>query len=220
MKDAIFLSASVPDPVQGPQYCATADAVAITAAVSALIYVVIGRRLLVWGGQPAVTPMIWAIADGLNTNYGEWVRLYQSRHFEDEFPEDNQRFQNVTYTDDVEHDRDRSLALMRERMFSDFNYTAAIFIGGMGGIVQEFELLQKLQPNARLLPVISTGGGTLDIAKQIGSLAADLNDDMDYVALFHRYLEIPVKERRYGHPGDQPVSMADRLARPPRQKRR
>ncbi len=28
-------------------------------------------------------------------------------------------------------------------MFSDFNFTAAVFIGGMGGIVQEFDLLSN-----------------------------------------------------------------------------
>ena len=91
--------------------------------------------------------MIWVIAEGLGVEYGGWVKLYQSKHFQDDYPEDNQRFQNVTYTDDVGNDREDSLRLMRERMFLDFNFTAAVFIGGMGGILQEFDLLQKLQPN-------------------------------------------------------------------------
>src|SRR3546814_9504194 len=47
MTEAIFLSAGVPDPKRGPQYAATADTVAITAAVSALVHVTLGRRLLV-----------------------------------------------------------------------------------------------------------------------------------------------------------------------------
>ena len=153
MTDAIFLSAGVPDPKRGPQYAKTADTVAITAAVAALVHVTIGRRLLVWGGQPAITPMIWVVVDALGVDYGSWVRLYQSKHFQDEYPDDNQRFQNVTYTDEVESDRDKSLRLMRERMFSDFNFTAAVFIGGMGGIVQEFDLLQQLQPKALMLPL-------------------------------------------------------------------
>lgn len=120
MTDAIFLSAGVPDPKRGPQYAKRADTVAIAAAVSALVHVTLGRRLLVWGGQPAITPMIWVVAEGLGTDYGSWVKLYQSRHFNDEYPEDNQRFQNVIFTDDVVHDRERSLRLMRERMFTDF----------------------------------------------------------------------------------------------------
>src|SRR5580692_8712294 len=83
MTDAIFLSAGVPDPKRGPQYAKTADTVAITAAVSALVHVTLGRRLLVWGGQPAITPMIWVIAEGLGIEYGDWVKLYQSKHFKD-----------------------------------------------------------------------------------------------------------------------------------------
>jgi hypothetical protein len=211
MTDAIFLSAGVPDPKRGPQYAKTADTVAITAAVSALVHVTLGRRLLVWGGQPAITPMIWAVADGLGVEYGSWVRLYQSQHFKDEHPEDNQRFQNVAYTDDVKQDREKSLQFLRDRMFSDFNYTAAVFIGGMGGIVQEFDLLAKLQPNAMLLPVTSTGGAALDVAQRLGKISADLGEDMDYVALFHRHLGVSVKENRYRSPAEQPQVVADRL---------
>jgi len=140
----------------GPQYAKTADTVAITAAVSALVHVTLGRRLLVWGGQPAITPMIWVIAEGLGIEYGGWVKLYQSKHFKEEYPEDNQRFQNITYTDDVGRDREHSLQLMRERMFRTSTSRRRIH-RRMGGIVQEFDLLQQLQPNAAPLPVISTG---------------------------------------------------------------
>jgi hypothetical protein len=42
MTDAIFLSAGVPDPKRGPDYAKTADTVAITAAVSALVHVTLG----------------------------------------------------------------------------------------------------------------------------------------------------------------------------------
>lgn len=214
MTDAIFLSAGVPDPRRGPQYAKTADTVAITAAVSALVHVTLGRRLLVWGGQPAITPMIWVVAEGLGIDYASWVRLYQSKHFADEYPEDNQRFQNVIYTDDISHDRELSLRQMRERMFSDFNFTAAVFIGGMGGIVQEFDLLQQMQPQAKLLPVISTGGAVHDIAQRIGSIPSDLRDDLDYVALFHRHLGVSVKEMRYPRPAEQPPEVEERLWRP------
>ena len=206
----------MPDPKRGPQYAKTADTVAITAAVSALVHVTLGRRLLVWGGQPAITPMIWVVAEGLGTDYGGWVKLYQSRHFEDEYPEDNQRFQNVIYTEDVGHDREHSLRLMRERMFSDFNFKAAVFIGGMGGIVQEFDLLQQLQPKAVPLPVTSTGGAVLDVAERLGGVPPDLRDDLDYVTLFHRHLDVSVREMRYHSPTEQPRAVADRLWQRPK----
>lgn len=214
MADAIFLSAGVPDPKRGPEYAATADTVAIGAAVSALVHVTLGRRLLVWGGQPAITPMIWVVAQDIGVDYGRWVRLYQSRHFEDEFPEDNKRFQNVTYTDGVDSDREKSLRLMRERMFSEHTFKAAVFIGGMGGIVHEYELFRRLQPDAAVVPVVSTGGATLEVASRAGALAADLTDELDYVALFHRHLGISVKEERFRSPDDQPTAVDERFWRP------
>jgi len=214
MTDAIFLSASVPDPKRAAHYAKTADTVAITAAVSALIYVTLGRRLLVWGGHPAITPMIWEVAHSLNTGYGAWVKLYQSKHFKDEYPEDNQRFQNVTYTEEVNGDREESLRLMRERMFTDFTFQSAVFIGGMGGIIDEFELLHKLQPKATLLPVMSTGGAVQEIAEKVPQLPSDLRDDLDYISVFHRLLDISAKERRYRRPSDQPSTIPERLWKP------
>ncbi len=214
MSGAIFLSAGVPDPKRGPEYAATADTVAIGAAVSALVHVTLGRRLLVWGGQPAITPMIWVVAQDVGVDYGRWVRLYQSRHFKDEFPEDNERFQNVTFTDDVDSDRDKSLLAMRERMFSDHAFEAAVFIGGMGGIIQEYELFRRLQPKATVLPVVSTGGATLEVAARAGVIPADLADDLDYVALFHRHLRVSVREERFKSPDDQPPDVDERFWHP------
>jgi hypothetical protein len=215
MVDAIFLSAGVPDPKRGPEYAATADTVAITAAVSALVYVTLGRRPLVWGGQPAITPMIWVVAQEIGVDYGRWVRLYQSRFFQDEFAEDNARFQNVIYTDSVANDREKSLLAMRERMFCENTFKAAVFIGGMDGIVNEFEMFRRLQPNAAVVPVISTGGAVLKVAELLGSVDSDLRDDLDYVALFHRYLQISVREERFLRPEDQPTEVERRYWQPP-----
>lgn len=85
----------------------------------------------------------------------------------------------------------------------------------MGGIVQEFDLLQQLQPNAAPLPVISTGGAVLDVARRMGSVPSDLRDDLDYVALFHRHLGVSVKEMRYRSPVEQPPAVADRFWQDP-----
>ncbi|MEM5439938.1 hypothetical protein [Paraburkholderia diazotrophica] len=218
MNDAIFLSAGVPDPRRGPDYAATADSVAVAAAVSALVHVVLGRRELVWGGHPAITPMIWVVAQDIGVQYEKWVRLYQSSFFRDEFPEENARFQNVTFTDAVEADRDKSLLLMRERMFSENQFKAAVFIGGMGGILEEYELFRQHQPHASVIPVLSTGGAALRLAERIGHLPADLSNDRDYVALFHRHLDISVKEERYPTPEMQPDTVEDRFWTPPMKK--
>jgi hypothetical protein len=213
MSDTIFLSAGVPDPARGPQYAATADTVAITAAVSALVHVTLGRRILVWGGHPAITPMVWAVAEALGVDYGAWVKLYQSEFFRDEFPEDNERFRNVTYTPKVDGDLGQSLHGMREKMFTDYSFKSAVFIGGMGGIVTEFEMLRRLQPSIDVKPVVSTGGAVLDVAQRMTEVSPDLADDLDYVNLFHRHLGIPVGELRYRDPSEQPAEAAQRLWR-------
>jgi hypothetical protein len=209
--EAIFLSAGVPDPKRAPAYAETADSVAITAAVTALVYVTLGRRLLIWGGHPAITPMIWAVAESMGVDYGQWVRLYQSNWFEDQFPEDNERFRNVTFTDVVDGDQVKSLRHMRERMFKEQQFEAAVFIGGMAGIVEEFDLFTQLQPKANAVPVVSTGGAVLDLTKRVKSLPDDLRSDFDYISLFHRHLHIAPQEMRYSQPAEQPSKVADRM---------
>ena len=119
--ETIFLSAGVPDP-RTALFAATADPVAIGAAVSALIFVTMGRRRLVWGGQPAITAMVRVAAEDMGVEFGSWVRLYQSDYFEDDFPEENAAFSNVTYTPKVDGDRNASLMRMRERIFSEVDF--------------------------------------------------------------------------------------------------
>lgn len=210
MSGAIFLSASVPDPKRSPRFAETADPVAITAAVTGLVHVLLGRRLLVWGGHPAITPMIVVVAESMGVDYGRWVRLYQSNFFKVEFPEDNERFQNVTYTDAVANDLPNSLRVMRERMFSNHVFDAAVFIGGMEGILREAELFRHLQPRAKLVPVVSTGGASRRVVEE-HLISADLWEDFDYVALFHRHLNIDQREERFPTPEEQPANIEDRF---------
>ncbi len=214
MPEAIFLSAGVPDPKRGPQYAETADTVAITSAVSSLLYVTLGRRPLVWGGHPAITPMVWVVAQDIGIDYASWVKLYQTRYFEEDFPEENQEFQNVVFTRNVDDDRDKSLRLMRETMFRENDFSAAVFIGGMGGILEEFDMFRHYQPKANVFPIMSTGGAALELANKLSNLAPDLSLDRDYVALFHRHLDISVKEERFRNRDSQPRSISDRYWRP------
>lgn len=213
MMEAIFLSASVPDPRRSPAHAKTADTVSICSAVTALVHVALGRRMLVWGGHPAITPMISGVAEDLGVDYGRWVHLYQSRYFEDEYPEDNERFDNVTFVD-VGNDRESSLTEMRRRMLSDYNFSAGVFIGGMDGVILEYGMFCDLQSEAEVIPVASTGGASLEVAALVGPLPQDLFDDLDYVSLFHRYLNISVREERFQTPDHQPSDIEDRYWRP------
>lgn len=210
---SIFLSASVPDPLRAPRYAETADSVAIASAVGALVHVVLGRRRLVWGGHPAITPMVYSVAEGLGVDYSQWVSLYQSKYFEDRYPEDNDKFKNVTYTPRA-NTREESLTLMRVQMLADNAFGAGIFIGGMEGIIEEFHLFCDMKPEATVLPIMSTGGAVRDIGAELKDVCSDFASDLDYVALFHRHLDIPAAEKRYSRPSEQPRDLKERLLQP------
>ncbi len=215
MDDAIFLSASVPDPKRAPEFAETSNSVAITSAVRALVHVTLGRRVLVWGGHPAITPMIKVVAEEMDVDYGKWVKLYQSLYFKDQFPQDNEEFENVVYTENIENDREKSLRHMRERLFSEHNFRAAIFVGGMAGIINEAELFSQLQPGKDIIPVLSTGGASLKVAEIINKgLGEDLLNDLDYVQLFHRKLGVSAREDRFPSPDVQPIDIEKRYWQP------
>lgn len=184
---AIFLSASVPIVGRG-NYHETADPFLIQCAVREFVMAVIRNRKIVWGGHPAITPMIWTICQDLNIDYSTSVVLYQSRFFEDRFPEENKHFGNVILVDAVPEDREASLLLMREAMLSRQDLKAAVFIGGMEGVEAEYDLFRRFHPEGKILPVPATGGAALQLSERIGGFEeADLQD-VDFARLFHAEL--------------------------------
>ncbi len=191
---AIFLSASVP--LRGRQGHGTASPFLIREAVSALVEVVLGRRLLIWGGHPAITPMIWAAADSLGLEYGRTVRLFQSLYFRDQFPEDNARFKNVVYTEAVGGNRDTSLRRMREQMLRSASFEAAVFIGGMEGIQDEHEMFKEMAPNAKIVAMPSPGGVARTIFQDRPELPREMQDAIDFSNWFYRLLAISPREER------------------------
>ena len=211
---AVFLSAGVPDPTAA-HFVGDADTVAISSAVSALLQVTLGRRKLIWGGHPSITPMVWAFSESMGVEYADWVLLYQSLRFEDEFPDENKRFKNVVYTDRVGNDIAASLAVMRSRMLEENHFEAAVFIGGMRGILDEYQLFRDRAPEATVLPITSTGGAARLLGEQINAPAA-LSTNLDYVELLYAHLGIHPNERRYPKLADQPAELKDRLVKPGR----
>jgi hypothetical protein len=209
---AVFLSAGVPDPT-AKHFMIDADPAAISAAISALLFVVLGRRRLVWGGHPAITPMVWAFAESMQVDYGSWVKLYQSKLFEDVFPEETLRFKNVVFTESVSDEIGPSLQRMRERMLGENEFAAAVFVGGMGGIIDEYRMFVKRAPDAAIVPVASAGGAAAVLAHDIHADSAFWTS-LDYVELFHARLGIDPAEGRFRTPEDQrrhPLKDIDRL---------
>lgn len=191
---AIFLSACVPLMTRGT-YHETANPFLIQCAVREMVIAAIQRYKIVWGGHPAITPMLWNICEDLDIDYSDAVVLYQSRFFEDDFPEENRRFKNVIFTNAVYGNREASLLMMRKEMLSRSDLVGAVFIGGMEGVETEHEIFKHYHPDARVLSVPSPGGAALNLALDHGyGTAADL-DDIDFVRIFHTHFTELTKKR-------------------------
>ncbi len=187
---AIFLSASVPLVGRG-NYYETADPFLIQCAVRELVIAVIQGWHLVWGGHPAITPMIWTICQDLQVDYSHSVVLYQSRFFKEQFPEENRHFGNVVFIDAVPGDRDASLLRMREEMLSRQDLQAAVFIGGMEGIAAEYALFTRFHPQAKVLPVAAPGGAARQLAEKLGMFNEASLHNVDFAGLFRTEFHLP-----------------------------
>ena len=153
----LFLSASVPIPGRADgKYLVTADVIAIRDAVIALASVVMPHYRLIWGGHPSITPLIANVLRHSNRDVNECVTLYQSGFFVKEFPKENKDVERVVITEALE-DMGKSLELMRRKMIVENDFVAAVFIGGMNGVEEEYKMFVENHPNAKVIPVASTG---------------------------------------------------------------
>ncbi len=108
--------------------------------------------------------------------------------FEGSFPEENQLFDNVIYTDAVPNDLQGSLLLMREQMLSRPDLVGAVFIGGMDGVEVEYDIFKQFNQGAFILPVAAPGGAALNLARDKGYFTESELDDIDFASLFNRFL--------------------------------
>lgn len=185
----IFLSASIPLQERNPEYIETADIIAIRDAVIALTTVVLPYHRLIWGGHPSITPLVYYVMEKLKLNIQEHVTLYQSRFFEKHFPEDNNKFRNIVLTDIVDDDRESSLLHMRSRMLGESEFAAGIFIGGMEGVEEEYDMFIEKHPKALALPIASTGAAAKKIYdERFTDKNERLVKDYAYMSLFQKYL--------------------------------
>ena len=191
---AIFLSASVPT---RPPFDSDSRPQEIQAAISAIAQVALGRKKLVWGGHPAITPLLWAAAQSVGVEYSVAVELFQSRYFNDEdFPKENLHFANVTYVDPEPGDLAKSLKAMRLAMLTSTVFDAAVFVGGMEGIRDEYEIFRANWPMAACIPIAQTGGAACRLAIDIGYKPPSDIAPLDFVALLYRELSIRPRQKR------------------------
>ncbi|WP_026811123.1 SLOG domain-containing protein [Arenibacter latericius] len=186
----IFLSASIPLPSRDAKYIETADIIAIRDAVIALTTVVLPHHRIIWGGHPSITPLIYYVMEKLDMNIQEHVKLYQSLWFKDIFPPDNNKFENIVFTK-KEDSIPASIKLLREQMFSENEFSAAVFIGGMDGIEDEYRMFKEYHPEALLLPIASTGAATKLVYENLfpqNLKNTRLEKDYGYMSLFQKFL--------------------------------
>ncbi len=184
----VFLSASIPYPDRDKKFYDTADIVGIRDAVRALATVVIPKAHLIWGGHPSITPLIRFVMGKMNADLKKHITLYQSLYFEDHFPADNFAFENIILTE-KKINREVSLEIMRNKLIAENDFKVGIFIGGMEGVSEEYEMFTQRHPYALSLPVASTGAAAkLVYDKQPQKFDSRLQNDYAYMALFRELL--------------------------------
>ena len=165
---SIFLSASIPLPHRHPKYLKSADVVAIRDSIRALVSVFVPGGRIVFGGHPAITPLIRLLVRGMTPNVREHVILYQSLFFKTQLLPEASEFEQVRFTDAVDGDLDASLAQMRGAMISAYDFDAAVFLGGMEGVEIEYDIFRRLHPDKPAYPIASAGAAAGILSEKYG----------------------------------------------------
>lgn len=186
----LFLSASIPLQDRHEKYWQTADNIAIRDSVLALASVALPNFKLIWGGHPSITPLIAQVLRYKGVDVQRSVTLYQSLYFKPSFPSENKDVAHIIKTDDLGN-RDTSLAEMRNRMLSDNEFHAGIFIGGMDGVEEEYALFCEMHPQAKVFPIASTGAAAKMIYdKYWNNRQPELLTNLAYSSLFKDLLNL------------------------------
>jgi SLOG cluster3 family len=162
----VFVSAGFPSGDRGKPFVPY-DTGAIGFAATEVVRAVLeAEGRIVFGAQPAISPLVLRVAVELGRR--EVVDVYQSRFFEKDIPGETMRLINEGYAvphwtervpGESEKDPKPSLALMRTEMLEEAEPPdAAVFIGGMEGILGEYEMLRARPDGVPLLPLTAPGG--------------------------------------------------------------
>lgn len=193
---SVFLSASIPDP---ERWNGAFEAVEITDAVVAAVREVLAAQgRLVTAAHPTIAPLIlYVAAEFARQQDSPPVTVFQSELFVDVLPEATRRFQEegvallewtpASFGDEPEPGEwDASLATMRDTMLSTADPAAAVFIGGMTGIDDEFRLFGEMYPERPRYPIGRPGGESTRISRKSASRVEGLADADVYPSLFRR----------------------------------
>jgi hypothetical protein len=188
----IFLSASVPTVRRAEQYRRIEDAhFEIEQAVISLARAVFSESgQLVFGGHPAISPLVAMIAgeyrepryaEGSEEKPSAPIRIFQSRAFEGFLPSDTLLmyqlgYATITWIDAAKNEKfdpnidykeppcPESLRIMREAMIGGTRPEAMVCIGGMEGVEREAEIFREFRAESPIYVLERTGGASLLMA--------------------------------------------------------
>jgi len=139
----VLLSASFPFGERGDKEARPYD---VSQIADACVYVAQAlfraEATIVFGAHPTISPLILTVAS--QRPPAQRVAIYQSRWFKAAIPPETQLLQEMGfgYIEWTPRGRTRALSLERMRKAMMQNLDAAVFIGGMSGIHDEFALAQ------------------------------------------------------------------------------
>jgi hypothetical protein len=186
----IFLSASIPLPEDDARYLDTADIIAIRDSIRALVSVVAPAGQIVFGGHPAITPLIRLLVRNMTPDVNQHIILYQSAFFRRDFPPETAEFERVRIIEAVDNDEAASLMRMREAMIGGHQYDAGVFLGGMNGVEREFAIFRRMHPNIPAYPIASTGAAARILFDEFARDRVELLTDLRYLSLFRSLFNI------------------------------
>jgi hypothetical protein len=177
---SLFISASIPAPTR---WDGAYDANAITDAVVAFAREALERGwTVVTAAHPTIAPLVFFVAQDMGIRAEKPpVVVYQSALYSEMFPEEIAKFESEGFGRLVlteaaagevpEPGRNmHSLFRMRRQMLEEQRPRVAVFIGGMEGINDEWDLVADLCPDAARFALFSPGGAAAGLVQEADAL--------------------------------------------------
>lgn len=194
-----FMSGSIPDPVR---WKGAFEPLEITdAIVSFARTCLIQGHKIVTAAHPTLAPLLLYVAAELPRQEQVSIRIYQSLLFEDILPTATRRFEaegigEIIWTEAAAGEEpvpgkwDESLRIMRLQMLHDTKPDAAVFVGGMEGINQEFNLFRREFPNRPTYALGHPGGEAANLdTRHTGELRQSLAQGNLYPVLWQAVVD-------------------------------
>ena len=167
----IFLSVSLPSADRHQKYYLNTNPLNITNAVVSFIESILkSYGKIIFGGHPTISPLVLTVAKkfiSILNSEKDPVRIYiyQSEMFRDKISKFTNELLDlgigkIIWTKGFNDLREKSLNDMRVQMLKEHNISAGIFIGGMEGIEEEFDLFKDIYPETPMYLIGSSGGAT------------------------------------------------------------